>query len=111
MAQTSYAACILACYGCAQACDQCAQACLDEEDIKIMAKCIRHDIDCAEACRFAAALLARHSGFAVEACELCASVCDACAAVCGQHDADHCKVCAAACIVCADACRSMTVGG
>ena len=40
--------CIEACYTCAATCDTCASACLQENDVKMMAKCIALDIDCAE---------------------------------------------------------------
>ena len=36
---------------CVAACNYCASACLQEEDVKMMAKCISMDMDCAEICR------------------------------------------------------------
>ncbi|WP_217619627.1 four-helix bundle copper-binding protein, partial [Achromobacter sp. GbtcB20] len=32
--------CIKACNDCADACDMCASACLQEDDVKMMARCI-----------------------------------------------------------------------
>jgi hypothetical protein len=104
---TNFQDCIGACEACATACDTCAAACLREEDVKMMAGCIAHDIDCSQLCRLAAGFMARSSPFARDLCRLCAEVCAACAEECGKHDAEHCKACAAACRRCADACRAM----
>jgi hypothetical protein len=52
----SYQSCIEACNTCADACDYCSIACLQEDDVKMMAECIRLDLDCAAICRLAAAL-------------------------------------------------------
>ena len=107
MAHSRYAACIEACNACAVACDHCSTACLAEPDPKPMARCVALDMDCADACRFAAAVMARDSEFAQAACAMCAEICDACAAECGKHDMDHCKACAEACRRCAEECRRM----
>lgn len=107
MTQDRLKACIDACYACATACDHCAASCLREEDVKMMASCIAHDMDCAQICRTAAAFMARGSDFAQQLCRLCAEVCAACADECGKHPMDHCQACAQACRDCADACRRM----
>lgn len=107
MAQDPFKACIEACYACAAACDNCSTACLQEDDVKMMARCIALDMDCAEICRTAAAFMGRGSGSAVAVCRLCADICTACANECGRHDMDHCQACAAACRHCAQACRLM----
>lgn len=39
----------------------CADACRGEQDVKMMAECIRLDRDCAEICRAAAAWMSRGS--------------------------------------------------
>ena len=70
--------CIDACYACATACDHCAAACLRESDVKMLARCIQLDIDCAEICRLAAAYMGRGSELAAAVCESCAEVCGAC---------------------------------
>ena len=41
---------ISALYNCAAHCYHCADACLDEEDIKMMVRCIRLDKICATTC-------------------------------------------------------------
>ena len=40
-----YQSCIEACNTCADACDYCSIACLQEDDLKMMAECIRLDLD------------------------------------------------------------------
>lgn len=107
MAHQQYAACIEACYACAAACDHCATACLQEDDVKMMARCIALDMDCAEICRMAAAFMARDSQFAKQICALCAEICEACGDECAKHKHDHCQECARACKRCADECRRM----
>jgi len=107
MSNDQFRACINACYACAAACDNCSTACLQEEDVKMMARCIALDMDCAQICRTAAAFMARGSDFAVELCRQCAAVCTACGEECGKHQMDHCQACAEACRRCAEACLSM----
>lgn len=107
MAHQSFQTCIDACNACADACDHCATACLAEPDVKMMAECIRLDMDCAAICRLAAGYIARDSKFAIELCELCADVCEACGTECAKHQAQHCQDCAQACRRCAEECRRM----
>jgi len=102
-----YQSCIDACNLCAGACDHCAIACLAEDDVQMMADCIRTDIDCAAICRLAAGSMARGSAFVHEICELCARICSACAAECERHPYDHCRACAQACRRCGEECRGM----
>ena len=64
-------------------------------------------VDCAELCDVGAKLSARHSVFAVPACEACAKACDLCAAECEKFDDPHMKACAKACRDCARECREM----
>jgi hypothetical protein len=102
-----YQSCIEACDICANACDHCATACLKEHDVKMMAECIRLDIDCADICRLAAGYMSRGSDFAHAICEICADICEACGAECAKHQHDHCQACAQACRRCAEECRRM----
>lgn len=108
MTPQQFSSCIEACNACAAACDFCASSCLQENDVKMMARCIALDMDCAQICRTAAALMARNGEFVNEICALCAEVCDACADECGKHQAGHCQDCAQACRNCADECRRMS---
>jgi len=107
MATENFQECIDACNACAAACDHCSAACLDEEDVKMMRRCIALDIDCAALCRLAAGYMARGSEFAGAICQLCADICTACGDECAKHEMDHCQQCAKACHDCAEACRKM----
>ena len=51
--------CIQACLACSAACNQCFAACLKEQDLKSMAACMALDVDCAQACEFAASAMLR----------------------------------------------------
>src|SRR6476620_10414302 len=95
--------CIAACNACAVACLHCASSCLQEPDVKMMARCIALDHDCAQLCQAAVALMAGGSDLQGRLCLLCAEACDACSAECGRHDMDHCQQCADACRRCAQA--------
>ena len=107
MANDDFQTCIEACYACAAACDHCSTACLQEDDVKMMARCIALNMDCAQICRTAAAFMARGSDKARDLCRLCADVSTACGDECGKHDMEHCQACVRACRACADACRRM----
>jgi len=72
-----------------------------------MAHCIANDIDCAQVCRLAAAVIARASVHASGFCSLCAQVCSACAEECGKHRMEHCQRCAQMCRNCAAGCQKM----
>jgi hypothetical protein len=92
MTHEQFQSCISACDACALACGHCAGSCLAEEGVADMTRCIELDIDCAAACHFASAAMARGSSEAAE---------------CVKHEAQHCKDCAASCRACAKACRAM----
>lgn len=107
MAHERYEACIEACEICAAECESCATACLNEENVKMMTRCIRLDRSCADICILAAREMNRSSQFAEQVCRLCAEICEACADECARHDVDHCQRCAEACRDCAKECRVM----
>ena len=107
MSHEQYAACIDACNECAVACDHCAASCLAEQDVKMMARCIALDMDCAQICRLAAAYMSRGSELAGSICEACAEVCETCGEECARHRMEHCQKCAEACRRCAEECRRM----
>lgn len=103
-----FQSCIDACNSCAVACDYCAASCLAEKDVKMLARCVELDIDCAAICRLAVAYMARGSELAGMICETCAEVCEACAQECEKHSTmEHCRQCAQACRRCAEECRRM----
>lgn len=102
-----YQTCIEACLRCAAVCNHCASACTQEEDVKMMAKCIQLDMECAVLCYAAAQLMSLGSDRAKEICAICASFCEQCGDECGRHHTTHCQECAAACKQCAEECRKM----
>ncbi|WP_081622802.1 four-helix bundle copper-binding protein [Heyndrickxia acidiproducens] len=103
----SYEACINACRECMEACNQCYSACLNEDNVKMMAGCIRMDRDCADICAFALQAMQTSSPFVKQICSLCAEICEACGQECKKHDQEHCQKCAEICFRCAEACREM----
>jgi hypothetical protein len=90
---------------CALACEHCATACLSEEDVKMMARCIWLDRDCADLCTQAARLLQRDSEIGHQYLLLCEEICRMCGEECAKHNMDHCQECARHCQACADACH------
>ncbi|QNP54383.1 four-helix bundle copper-binding protein [Hymenobacter qilianensis] len=91
---------------CIAACEHCATACLQEQDVKMMARCIQLDRDCADICALTARFVARGSEHAQHLLQLCAQICHACGVECAQHGEhhDHCRMCAEACKQCEEAC-------
>jgi hypothetical protein len=82
MAHHESQSCIDAGFRCAQECAHCAEACLEEDDVTMMAECIRLDQDCAEICWTASAFMSRGSQFAHDICSVGTDVCEACGAEC-----------------------------
>ena len=92
---------------CAAECSHCATACLDEQDVKMLARCIKLDIDCAEICHLAASYVSRGSEHAQHILNECAEICEACAEECDKHShMEHCRRCAEECRACAELCHS-----
>lgn len=91
---------------CALTCESCATACLGEQDVKMMARCIALDRDCADMCLQAAQLLQRNSEIGHQYLLLCEEICQMCGDECGKHQMDHCQQCAEACRKCAAACHA-----
>ncbi len=92
---------------CAATCNYCINACLEEDDVKMLAACIRIDMDCAEVCSLTASLLARGSSHGEHLLKECAEICGKCAAECEKHaHMDHCRECAEACRACEAACMA-----
>lgn len=92
---------------CMEACNHCYDACLKEDDVKMMAECIRTDRECADFCGYFAQALSRNTPFVSEQAIACAKICEACGNECKKHDHDHCQKCAEACFKCAEACRDV----
>ena len=93
---------------CVAECNHCAVACLDEQDVRMLSRCIKINIDCADICQIASSLIARGSEHASHLLKECADICEACAEECEKHShLEHCKKCAEACRKCAEACAQM----
>lgn len=90
---------------CAIACENCASSCLEEENVNMLARCIKLDHDCTEICNLAINYLVRSSENTNSIIELCANICAQCAEECEKHDHDHCTECAEACRNCEESCR------
>jgi hypothetical protein len=103
----TYNTCIDACLRCAAICNHCASSCTQEEDVKMMAKCIQLDMECSAMCYASAQLMSLGSERAKEICRICADLCEECGQECGQHNTEHCQECARACKQCAEECRRM----
>lgn len=98
---------------CSNTCTQCADACLSEEDVAMMATCIRLDLDCADICSVTSRVVSRQTEYdaAVTRALLaaCAQSCKSCGDECAGHGDNmaHCKICAEACRGCEDACNCL----
>lgn len=91
---------------CITACEACATACLKEDNVKMMARCIMLDRDCADICTLTARFVARSSEHAKHVMRECIEICRLCEEECRKHDEDHCQHCADICRECADACEA-----
>ncbi|MBC5991845.1 four-helix bundle copper-binding protein [Pontibacter cellulosilyticus] len=91
---------------CITACETCATACLHEDNVKMMARCIMIDRDCADICTLTARFMARDSEHTKHVMKECIEICRQCEAECRKHDHDHCQKCADACRECAEACEA-----
>jgi hypothetical protein len=106
------ATCIRACFACAQACTSCADACLGEPDPKMLDRCIRLDLDCADLCQATGNIVTRQTKTDLELVSVtlraCSTACRLCAEECEEHAAmAHCRVCAEACRECERACDDL----
>ncbi|WP_426491483.1 four-helix bundle copper-binding protein [Hymenobacter sp. 102] len=72
---------------CIAACEHCATACLQEDNVKMMARCVLLDRDCADICALTARFTARGSEHAAHLLRECAEICKACADECEKHGA------------------------
>ena len=95
---------------CAAECNHCLTACLDEQDVKMLARCIKLDIDCVDICQLTASYVARSSEHTGHLLKECAEICEACAEECekhAKHGMEHCRRCAEACRHCAEECMQI----
>ncbi|HLN19925.1 MAG TPA: four-helix bundle copper-binding protein [Bacteroidales bacterium] len=96
-------------YECASECIHCEMACLEEQDVKMLERCIRLDMECAETCIYSAKMLSMGTEFSSDIIALCSRICEECAEECEKHSQkmDHCRTCAEICRKCYEECRSM----
>ncbi len=88
-------------------CNHCASSCTQEDDVKMMAKYIQLDMECAAICYGAAQLMSLGNERAKEVCRICADICEQRGNECSNHQTEHCQECAQACKQCAEECRKM----
>lgn len=93
---------------CMVECNHCFDACLKEDDVKMMAECIRLDRECADMCNYLEQAISRGTPFTSELAAVCAKICEACGNECKKHDHEHCQKCAEACFKCAEACKKVS---
>lgn len=91
---------------CQAKCNYCFNACLEEDDVKMMVKCIKLDKECAEICALTLFSVASKSSLYKEVVQLCAKACEECAEECRKYPDQHCQECAKACQECANACKN-----
>jgi hypothetical protein len=101
--------CIEACMEAATYCKHCAVSCLREEqdEMDLMSKVIRLNLECAVACYATAELMTIGSDRAQEYAILCAEICELCARECDNHNNEHCRQSARNCRRAAKLCREM----
>lgn len=90
---------------CQEACNFCFDACLKEEDVTMMAECIRTDRDCGDLCGLVLSFAQRQSKLLPDVVAACVKACQTCAEECEKHQHDHCQDCARACRDCESACH------
>lgn len=98
---------------CANTCTQCADACLAEQDLAMLAKCIRLNLDCADICSATSRVISRQTDYDAKVTrpliEACIAACASCADECERHASmmEHCRICAARCRACEATCRDL----
>lgn len=91
---------------CQVACNNCFDESLKEDDVGMMAECIRSDRECADMCGIVLDFAQRDSKIFPELLKACIKSCELCAEECEKHDHDHCQACAKACRDCVEACKN-----
>lgn len=92
MSHEKFQSCIDTCLDCATQCDHCDSECLKETDVKMLAKCIQLERECAEICFSAARMMALGSEHSGDVCNVCAEYSTRCAEECEKHThLEHCK--------------------
>lgn len=82
MAHEQYQQLLQTLHECMTECNHCYDACLKEDDIKMMAECIRLDRECADICAYLEQAISRGTPFVSELASVCATICEACGNEC-----------------------------
>jgi Domain of Unknown Function (DUF326) len=107
------ARCIDECSTCAETCTMCADSDLGEEDVQMLVKCNRLNLDCADICTACGRVIGRQTEYDANVTraivEACAQACRSSGDECERHsiDHEHCRICADACRRCEQACREL----
>jgi hypothetical protein len=94
---------------CAIECSRCATACINDDNVKMLTRCIFLNRDCASLCQLGVSAISHDNPLLKEILELCAGMCDECAAECSKHKTDHCRHSAEVCRQCAAECRNAII--
>lgn len=107
MVHENYNSVIEILHECMSTCNHCFDACLKEDNVKMMAECIRLDRECADICGYLEQALGRGTPFVSDLAKVCATICEACGTECRKHDHKHCQQCAEVCFKCAEECKKL----
>jgi tetrahydromethanopterin S-methyltransferase subunit C len=92
---------------CAILCNMCFDACLKENEVQLMAECIRLNRECADICQFTASFFSSDSVHTAKLVSICADICQKCAEACEKHEHhEHCRKCAITCQTCHEMCKT-----
>lgn len=76
MAHQQHAELLKVLHECMTECNHCFDACLKEDDVKMMAECIRLDRECADMCGYLEQAISRNSPFVKQLAQVCAEICE-----------------------------------
>lgn len=101
--------CISDCSECFRVCTETMLHCLAMGGEHAEKEHIKKLLECAELCKYAAALMIMDAAASRRQCEVCIEACQSCAASCesiGDND-EQMRHCAKTCHKCAESCRAM----
>jgi hypothetical protein len=91
---------------CIAECNNCIISCLNEPNVKMLAHCIKMNMDCVEICKVTLSFVSRDSEHAFQLRDECEEICRCCANECSKHEhMEHCRICAEVCRETAALCR------
>ena len=103
MYKVQYQSCVSACSDCIVESLHCATLDLGEQSVKMSARCIKLNYECASICTLLMHAMASNSEFIQKIARLCIEICNASAEECEKHSKmDHCVLCAEKCRDCAE---------